>query len=83
MCPIWIQQSHLPWCHLRLCHPQMRLDTMQRLLIVGHITGDVCLKSAGAAIVSAVSAQAKIDSALFAPGASFINANGERYVEIT
>ena len=52
-------------------------------VIVGHITGDACLKSAGAAIVSAVSAQAKIDSALFAPGASFINANGERYVEIT
>ena len=52
-------------------------------VIVGHITGDECLKSAGAAIVSAVSAQAKIDSALFAPGASFINANGERYVEIT
>lgn len=49
-------------------------------VIVGHLTGDSCLKSAGAEIVNAVSAQAKIDSALFAPGASFINANGERLI---
>ena len=47
-------------------------------VIVGHITGDACLKSAGNSIASAVSAQTKIDSSLFAPGASFINANGER-----
>lgn len=42
-------------------------------IIVGHITGEACLKPAGDSVVSVVSAQIKIDPFLFVPGAAFIN----------